>query len=534
MTASIFPRQKTLRALAGAALALVVLPGLCVAKGNNGAKGLAVPPQAAAQARHVILFIGDGMQLEHEVAYSRYLTGEDFGLAWNRFPYEVPVATWDVTTYNRYARLRNEPAFSYDAFDPLVGYDPARGGAERFPLDPTGEADYFLRPRYATDSASAATAMATGLKTDDGNIAWLSGDPADGALTTIAELLRERAGAAIGVVSTVPFSHATPAAFVSHNVSRNHYYTGRPGFEGRGIADEIVHETRPEVVIGGGHPNWDTTYVSATLLQDLRQHPEYLLVEREEGRDGGAALLAGAKEAAKRGKKLFGLFGGRGGHFEPPVAQHSPGAPTVTPATVENPSLAEAALAALQVLGRDDDGFFLVVEQGDIDWANHANDYLWMMGAMHDLHEAVRTAVDFVNRPGDAIDWTNTLLVVTSDHGNSYMRLVGEPLGAGELPLPQEIVRTGQTPPEGVAPRVTYGTGSHTNELVSLYANGAATGLFEPYEGSWYPETRIVDNTQIHEVMIEFATDWTYEGWKPGMPRKPFLFGNGEARPAAR
>jgi alkaline phosphatase len=206
----------------------------------------------------------------------------------------------------------------------------------------------------------------------------------------------------------------------------------------------------------------------------------------------------------------------------------------VAPSTVENPPLADATLAALQVLGQDEDGFFLMVEQGDIDWANHANDYPWMMGTMHDLHEAVRAAVDFVNRPGDAIDWTNTILLVTSDHGNSYMRLVGEPLSVGELPLPQEIVRTGQAPAEGVAPRVTYGTGSHTNELVSLYVKGSAADLFEPYEGAWYPGTRIVDNTQIYEVMVEFATEWSYEGWRPGMPRRPFLFENGAAFPAAR
>ena len=65
--------------------------------------------------------------------------------------------------------------------------------------------------------------MSTGYKTDDGNLAWLPGDPAGGSLTTIAERLRADEGFSIGVVSTVPFSHATPAAFVSHNVSRNNY-----------------------------------------------------------------------------------------------------------------------------------------------------------------------------------------------------------------------------------------------------------------------------------------------------------------------
>jgi len=87
------------------------------------------------------------------------------------------------------------------------------------------------------------------------------------------------------------------------------------------------------------------------------------------------------------------------------------------------------------VLSQDPNGFFLMIEQGDIDWANHANDYQRMIGTTWDLHEAVQTAIDYVNRPGDGIKWSNTLLLVTSDHANSYMRLDdNKKLGAGDLP----------------------------------------------------------------------------------------------------
>ena len=64
-------------------------------------------------------------------------------------------------------------------------------------------------------------------------------------MKTIAELLREKKGYAIGVVSTVPFTHATPAAHVSHNKSRDNYTA---------IGTEILTAVKPEVVIGGGHP----------------------------------------------------------------------------------------------------------------------------------------------------------------------------------------------------------------------------------------------------------------------------------------
>ncbi|MDO3376990.1 alkaline phosphatase [Geoalkalibacter halelectricus] len=513
-------RKKT--AVIHIALLVLLLPGLCF--GNNGVRGMATPPHKAAQAKNIILFIGDGMQLEHEIAYSRYLTGEDFGLVWNNFDHEVPVATWDVTTYNRYARDLGVAPFAYDSFDPMVGYNPNLGGFERYPLDNSGSDNYFLRPRYATDSASSATAMATGYKTDDGRIAWLSGAPEDGALKTIAEIVRDYNGGAIGVVSTVPFSHATPAAFVSHNVHRNNYFTGRSGYQGLGIADEIIQVIKPEVVIGGGHPDYNSGFMSRALYDELQESSEYLLVERLPGDDGGQALLEGARQAAKQGKKLFGLFGGAGGNFEPPLVTHDPGHPSVEVATIENPTLADATLAALEVLSTNEKGFFLMVEQGDIDWANHANDYFWMMGTMHDLHEAVKAAVAFVNRNGDHIDWSNTLLLVTSDHGNSYMRLnPALPMGKGVLPTPSEILVWNQNPTEGLTPKVTYGTGSHTNELTSLYAQGAAADLLGQYEGFWYPGTRIIDNTHIFEVMREFALDWEYAGWRPGTSRKPFL-----------
>jgi alkaline phosphatase len=139
-----------------------------------------------------------------------------------------------------------------------------------------------------------------------------------------------------------------------------------------------------------------------------------------------------------------------------------------------------------------------MVEQGDIDWANHANDYARMIGTVWDLHQAVQATIDFVNRPGDDIDWDNTLLIVTSDHGNSYMRLNPEKvLGAGDLPTQNEA----GYPDE----EVTYGTISHTNELVRLYAKGADAKLFERYEHAWYRDSAIIDNTHMFHVMMEAA-----------------------------
>lgn len=364
----------TLAALALAALALA---------------GVWTAPAQAATTKNVILFINDGMQLEHEIAASRYLYGTDKGLAWYNLPYHTYSSTWDVTAYNKYAKDQGEKAWSAASFNPLVGYWPAYGGDAPYPDGSPVNDLYFFNPvrPYATDSASAATAMSTGYKTDDGNLAWLSGDPANGSLSTIAEKLRSQYGKAIGVVSTVSFNHASPAAFVSHNVNRNNY--------------------------------------SAT-----------------------------------------------------------------------------ASTAALEVLGKDSDGFFLMVEQGDIDWANHANNFKDLIGSMTDAERAMQSIINYVNQPGDGIDWGNILLIVTSDHSNSYMRLQ-QNLGQGNLPAQA----TGGTNEYGESTfkypggEVTYATTNHTNELVTLHAIDAGYDLFRAYEGAWYPGTRIVDNTNIYGVM---------------------------------
>jgi alkaline phosphatase len=153
---------------------------------------LAMAPGAVARepnllAKYIILFIGDGMNIEHEIATSRYLYGVDLGLTFHQLPYQGNVATWDVDTYNFWSPEDYDP----EAINPYYGYDPSIGGELPYPLGPElpGAEDYHTDK--ATDSASAATAWATGYKTDAGNIAWLSGAPPDGALTTIAELLRE-------------------------------------------------------------------------------------------------------------------------------------------------------------------------------------------------------------------------------------------------------------------------------------------------------------------------------------------------------
>ncbi len=506
-------RRRTAVLLAAAAFAGILSGAACAKK--------------EPRFRNVIFFIGDGMSVENQVAASRYLYGKDEGLAWHGLPGRAYVATWDVSSYNKRARKAKEPEYRPGAFMPRIGYDVSTEGSRPLPVSVPGPGASSGIP--ATDSASAATALATGYKTDSGNISWKPGDPPDGRLRTIMEDFRDARGASIGVVTTVPFNHATPAAFVAHNVSRNNYYSGRRGYSGLGLGDEMILETRPDVVIGGGHPGPNAPmedpkqlFMSTDLLDELRSSSEYVLAERQKGVDGGRTLREAAERAAVGGRKLFGLFGGEGGNFAVPRPADDPGRPMVRRATNEDPSLAEAVVSALLVMSKNRKGFFLMVEQGDIDWASHDNDFASMIGAVSDLDEAVKAAAAFVDRPGDDIDWSNTIFVVTSDHATGGLRLVpGKELGAGDLPR-QSPYDPGQIPPPGsdrqngtngrkhmpsfrspyVYPdgEIEYSTLGHTNDLVPLATTARAYPIFREFKGSWYPGP-ILDNTQVNQAI---------------------------------
>lgn len=473
----------------------------------------------AGPAKHVILIIGDGMNFEHEVAGSRYWTGTDTGLSFHGLPYQNYSTTWDVSAYNAYAEnwdYRWKGAYTPSSFKPYVGFDPSCGNTAPSPVQGTGELQdrYFLtnflyaKKPAATDSASAATALYSGVKTDDGNIAWAAGDKSNGSIPTIGELMKQKLGAAYGTVSTVQINHATPAAVYAHNISRNNYSPEKN--EGASFTPTIAEQLTTcgiDVAVGSGHPDWAGKYFPQSLIETMKAKGTYVVVERTPGVDGNASLAAAAAEAAASGKKLFGLYGGSGGDFENRVVTDTPGSPGIDRGTNENPTFASLVSAALQVLANNPNGFFLMAEQGNLDWRNHANDYKGMVGCVVDLHEGVAAAIAYVDKPGDDIDWSNTLLIVTSDHSNSYMR-IKKPLGKGDLP-PQTPVGQdayGDVYDSGsYSGYVTYGTKEHTNELVTVYARGAGVDLFSKYEGLWYPGTTIIDNTHIAQVMKEAA-----------------------------
>lgn len=468
-----------------------------------------VPSGDVPTAKNVIVFIGDGMHLEHEIAASHYLYGTGRALSFHKFMYQTCMTTWDIGTYNSYAKQCGAQPYDPALFDPVLGYDPAFGGIAAHPLTKVLIESYYLNASGkgpATDSAAAGTALATGHKTDGGNIAWMAGDPPEGAFQGIGELMRRHRGAVFGVASTVPFNHATPAAFAAHGPDRGEYHA---------LAVSMLEDVQPDVVVGGGHPWWnggpgsyDYRFISEALYEQVKNGSlPYEFAERTVGMRGEDVLAAAFARAKESGKGVFGLFGGPGSEFERPEPTNNATA-EVRRGSTENPLLAHVVARTLDYLADVDEakGFFVMFEQGDIDWSNHANDFEHMVGGVYDLDRAVQAAVDFVDTPGDDVDWTNTLLVVTSDHANSYMRAV-EPLPRGRLP--KQVKGKGNSGygagfhyPGG---EINYATGGHTNEPVMLYAKGDAAALFAEYEGDWYEGTRLLDNTHVFKVMAKAA-----------------------------
>ncbi len=379
-----------------------------------------------------------------------------------------------------------------------------------------------------TDSAAAATALFTGIKTTNGRIA-VSGDGTV-RLSSLGELARSFQ-MAVGAVTSGPITDATPGAFLSHNDSRTNYYAmldeafwGDPNTTGL-ITNTLYGgghgPTFPpvDVLIGGGNPNWaGSTFVNAAIYHKLKnengQPGKLTFVERLSGQPNGGARLIQATVPITV-TRLAGLFGGAHGDFEYRLADGSGANP-------ENPTLAEIAQAALNVLDRNPHGFVLMIESGSVDHASHANNLNQEVGEEIAYNEAVETVVNWVNDPSNRADWTNTLIIATADHETGYLTA-----GPGILPdsvhpigpvnaatLAQEKMISGQPdraswddannnniidPSEQVY--WSWNSTGHSNSLVPYFANGYGAGMTRCLASNVDPQRGLyMDNTNVFEI----------------------------------
>lgn len=319
------------------------------------------------------------------------------------------------------------------------GYSAELGG--RNPWSKAFDATYLIGknnelPHIYTDSAASATSMFSGVKTYNSSI---NVDSDGKPIVSFPRKLQEN-GVAIGIVTSVPISHATPAASYAVNVSRNDYQDISRDLLG---LPSIYHRENPlpgvDVLIGCGwgekrsddRKKQGTNYVSGNKYIpdediekiDVENGGKYVVAQRTEGESGAEVLSAGAKRAAENGNRFFGFFGTYGGHlpyqtadgkFDPTRGKSR--ADRYNKEDVnENPTLAEMTSAALDVLSKNEKGFWLMVEAGDVDWANHNNNIDDSIGAVFSGDDAFKVVTDWVEKNSN---WEETVVVVTADHGH--------------------------------------------------------------------------------------------------------------------
>jgi len=425
-------------------------------------------PAFPPPARHVILFIGDGMDEQQVTIARNYLVGANGTLTLDSLP--------------------------------------VRGAAQVL----TSEDKSNGRPVYVADSANTATSMATGKVTSRGRIATSAGDDQD--ITTIIELA-EAAGYRTGLVSTASVTDATPAAFIAHisyrlcenpdiveeviypssfrdislgGCPRDASKNGGPGAISAQLARSPV-----DVILGGGRKHFDvqTEAGDGTVLELARRNGFQTVSTRAE-------LLASTP-----GQPVLGLFSrstmpvrlqGEGGRIaelpRPSLLNrlHSYLGEVTLPATMSceanpdfanTPSLQQMTETALQHLSAGNSkGFFLMVESASIDKESHKRNPCGSIGEVAQLEEALQSALAFAQQHPE------TLILVTADHSQAAQLIPYSSLFE-QYPVPTYTpgyVARIETPEGGIM-AVNYATSNfmmeeHTGAAVPVYANAAGVG----------------------------------------------------------
>lgn len=416
---------------------------------------LASQSLAVQGAKNIILMVVDGGGFNHFITTSYYQYG---GLG-----HQV----YDGPGWVKYGCT---------TFDSSGSYSPASMWAS-----------FTYQQNGATDSAAAATALNTGVKTYDGAI---NVDNSYNPLTSIAQVEDSR-GRAAGVVTTVEMSHATPACVWAHNTDRGNYAA---------IANEMIYSSGLDVIMGAGNPNYDNDGLPASMTSD------YV---------GGATTWSQLKNGATgRGWTLIESKAGFQSYAADPnlplirligiaqVHRTLQEKRTTVSLNTNVPDLATMSISAINILSKDPDGFYLMIEGGAVDYASHDKKLDRMLEEFTDFNRAVEAVVDWIETNSS---WNQTLLIVTADHECGCL---WGPGSGGTVFNP--IVNNGV----GVLPGGVYFKNSHTNQLVPLHAKGVGSELFAAYAdltdvtaASKYGFSgKYLDNTDIFKVMYAVAT----------------------------
>jgi alkaline phosphatase len=272
---------------------------------------------------------------------------------------------------------------------------------------------------YVTDSAAAATALATGVKSYNGAIGIdVDKNPVESVLSWA-----KKQGKRTGVVVTSQINHATPASYLTHNESRNNY---------NAIADSYIDAgIEADLYLGGG---WQYFIRNDRNLVEEFKLAGFHYLDNAEG-----------LQQLPQQKPILGLFSNVG-----------------LPWALDDKNklrLSAMTKAATKQL-ENTQGYFLLVEASQIDWAGHSNDIAAAMAEMTDLAKTMEYLEQYVK------DNPDTLIVLTADHSTGGFTIAAD----GKYEWDPRVIRSLQRSPQKVAEKLstTEITASTVSELLNF------------------------------------------------------------------
>ena len=420
---------------------LVILAALPATLGAQPVAPSASPP---AEPKNIIVFIADGCGANTHRTFELWRGASMVyqGPEWDRHSAATHALRGGVKPTGPDPLLQ-APRFVYD---PPKAWDTtptdARAGAD--PVDVEG---YRWLRATAPDSANTASALFTGITTYKGAI---NVDGGGNPTRSAAEAASDR-GMSVGIVTSVPFSHATPAAAGGAHVPVREMF--------HEIAHQMLTSGACDVIAGCGHPGYDDNSVKRTEASYGFVSPEDWAALNDGSLvhpDAGAWTLvedAEQVQALADGSVPLPLIivprvGQTLQQQRAPRQEAKTAPPDSHPLNPGLPTLRDLALAALNGVDDDPDGFFLMIEGGAVDWAMHDNQLGRVVEEMADFHNTIESMCEILDDGARGYDWSNTLVVVTADHG------------------------------PGVLPGHKWHSDSHSNQPVPVFVRGPGAARF--------------------------------------------------------
>ena len=273
--------------------------------------------------------------------------------------------------------------------------------------------------KRVTDSAASGTALSAGLKTYNGAIAV---DREKLPVKTMLEWAEEK-GMLTGLVATSTVTHATPASFAAHVDYRKKEVE---------IAQQFAHSD-VDLILGGGKRFWPDSLISIY-------------------ENGGGEFIENLNSPVGNGKKVLGLFADGG---LPKVHEG------------RNPTTTQMAEYALNYLEKSNDGFFVMIEESQVDWGGHSNSAEYIQGEMKSLNDLVNFVLNYQEKN------PNVLVVLTADHECGGVAVHDGDDGDLDIRFTSDY---------------------HSANFVPIWATGPGAKVFDAF----------MDNTEIGKMLIEY------------------------------